>query len=1015
MTGSLSKITQRAIKNSFGRFLAILFIVLLGAGFLTGLRVTRSAMLKTLDSYNAESHFYDFRIMTNLGLDDADVTAFSTLDGVESVEGTVQLDAMFDVNERTEVVLKAHALPASINQVVLREGRMPQSANECVLDAYHFDASYLGKTLTLSEDNTNREDFAETTYTVVGLVNSPLYINFTRGTTTLGNGTVAGFVYLTPEAFAVDYYTDVYVRLRETGDVYSDAYDNAIAAATDGVEALADQRAQLRYEKIKGDAESEYADGLQEYEDGVQTLRTEKADAYAKLDDALAQIESGESELAASRRTLDDGQKQLSAAQAQLNESQDAFDAAKPAALQQFATAKQTLDGQWEQYRQAVGIYGESAMVVQKAQLEAAQKAYDEQYAAFAANEQALKDGQAALDTQRAQLEQGEKDYAAGKAKLEQSRADYTAAKNQADKEFAEAQIELDDAKAKLEDARLDIDGIEAGKAYVMDRYTNSGYAGFESDSLIVDGVAKVFPLFFFLVAALVCMTTMNRMVDTERTQIGTLKSLGYRPHEIAKGYLLYSGIASLSGSILGVVGGSYLFPRMIWMGYNIMYGFTEIQFYFDWLFSAAVCGAFLLLSLLITWWTCRRELREVPAELIRPEAPKPGKRILLERVPFVWKHFSFLTKVAARNIFRYKKRMFMMIVGIAGCMALLVTAFGLNDSIMGLGETQFREISLYDAQVSFRDSMSEEECAAFLSDCGGTVEKGAFLSMSTVETNSIDGSRKSVYLMGTDTADMSSFMHFAMDGTEYDYPKDGEVLINDNLANSLHAAVGDSITFQNADLDSITLKISGIYHNVVYNYAYTTLQTLRETQGFAGNINTAYLNFQKDADPYEASAVIGELPQVGATTLSANTLDIVNRSLSAMTYIVTLIALCAGALAFIVLYNLTNININERLREIATIKVLGFRQWESASYVFRENFVLTLMGAAVGIPLGIWLHSYVMSNIRIDMISFDEKILLPSYLLAIVLTLLFAAIVDFFMYFRLNKINMAESLKSAE
>jgi putative ABC transport system permease protein len=284
---------------------------------------------------------------------------------------------------------------------------------------------------------------------------------------------------------------------------------------------------------------------------------------------------------------------------------------------------------------------------------------------------------------------------------------------------------------------------------------------------------------------------------------------------------------------------------------------------------------------------------------------------------------------------------------------------------------------------------------------------------MSTVDAK-VNGQLKSAYLMGTDGSDMTPFMNFALDGQTCTYPKDGEVLINDNLANLLHAKVGDSITLQNADMDEITMTVCGIYHNVVYNYAYTTLNTLHDA-GFSTDINTSYVNFADGVDGDEASAKISSNSLVGAVSLSEKTLDLVNHMLSAMAYIVALIAFCAGALAFIVLYNLTNININERIREIATLKVLGFRRWESAAYVFRENFVLTLMGAVVGIPAGIWLHGFVMGNIKIDMISFEVKILPPSYLYAIGLTILFAVIVDFFMYFRLNRINMAESLKAAE
>ena len=1030
MKQSLRKITYREIKNSLGRFLAILCIVMLGAGFLAGLKVTRKAMLRTLDEYNAESCFFDFRIVSSLGLTAEDVTYFGGLSGVQAAEGAMETDALFNMPDDTESVLKVHSVPREVNTLLLRTGRMPEASDECVLDAFHFKEDMIGQTITLSDNNTDdRTDlFDNKAYTVVGLVNSPLYINFARGTTTLGSGTVRGFAYVPAEAFTTDYYTDIYVHLTTTGNVYTDAYDNAVDAFEDGLTDEANGRAQLRYEDIRAEAQEKVDSGRADYEEGLQEYEDQKASAQKQLDDALDQINEGERQLSAVRAQLDSGWTALKEGQAKLDASRAEYEAAAPQTQTQLNAAKEQLSAGWAQYNEglqayeeAVKVYGEAAMAAQKAQLDAtkaqltaSQTAYEQGIAQLEGAREQLAAAQADIDANRQTLENSEKEYSAAVEKLKSSRVTYNTSRAEAEEKLADAKAKLNDAEAELADAQTKVDDIEAPDVFVLGRYTNTGYASFENDSGIVDGVAKVFPIFFFLVAALVCVTTMNRMVDEQRTQIGTLKSLGYKPWEIMKGYLLYTGLAAGFGSILGVIIGTVVFPKMIWQGYNIMYGFTDIRLVFDWPLAIVVCLAFLACSLLVTWLTCRNELRQAPAELIRPQAPQPGKRILLEHIPFIWKRFSFLAKVSARNIFRYKKRMFMMIVGIAGCTALLLTGFGINDSVTGLADTQFEEISVYDAQVNFKSDLSEEDQTDFLSDCGDTVSDCAFLSMYTVDAN-VNDNLKSVYLVGTDRTDMTPFMHFDQNGTALTYPGVGEVYINDNLARILGVKVGDTVTFQNSGLDTITLTVSGIFRNVMHNYAYVSLDTLRQAEGFDSGVNTAYLNFRDGADSYEGAAQVGSPSYVAATSVTKSTLDLVDRSLSSMKYIVGLVTFCAGALAFIVLYNLTNININERIREIATIKVLGFRQWESASYVFRENLVLTMMGAAVGIPLGIWLHRYVIDNIRIDMISFDVKILWQSYVLAIVLTLLFAVIVDFFMYFRLNRINMAESLKSVE
>lgn len=1030
MNLSLRKITYREIWRSRGRFLAIMLIVMLGAGFLAGLKVTREAMIKTLDDYNADNKFFDFEVISTLGLTDDDVNAFASLDGVESAEGTLSADAIFSMSETQESVLKVHSIPQSINLVKLREGRMPESADECVLDALFTDPGIIGSTITLTDGNDadTLAMLSGRSFKVVGLVNSPLYINFARGTTTLGSGAVKGFVYLPKSAFTVDYYTEAYLRLAKTGGVYTDEYNSAVDAFRPTLEQAAQEQAQARYQQVLDDANAQYGSAVDQYNSSAASFDQQKAETYRKLADAKAQLDEAEAQLPEKRAELDAGWNQYYAAKAQLDDGWRQFNAAKPDTLAQLSSAKTQLDDGWAQYNAALADYNRRAAIfgevltalekatldATKAQLDAAQAQYDQGLAKFTAARQQLDSSQAQVDAAYNKLSDGEAQYSAGVAQIQQGRAEYEAGMTEANQKFAQAQQALAAGQADLVNAKVKIGSIEQPTVYVLDRSTNSGYTSFENDSKIVEDVAKVFPIFFFLVAALVCVTTMNRMVDEERTQIGTLKSLGYNSWEIMRGYLMYTGLASGAGSIIGVCLGTVIFPKIIWMGYNIMYGFTDIKLVFDWTLAAVVCGAFLVCSLGVTWLSCRSELRQAPAELIRPRTPKAGKRILLERIPFIWNHFSFLRKVSARNIFRYKKRMLMMIVGIAGCTALLLTGFGINDSITGLAETQFSEVSLYDAMLNFRGDMNADDEAAFLQQCDGTVKDCAFLSMSSVNAD-VGKSQKAVYLVGTDTPDMSSFMRFALKGQTQAYPGDGETIINDNLARILGVKAGDTITLENGSHNTITLKVTGIFYNVIYNYAYVTMNTLRAAPGFSSGINAAYVNFQDGADPFEAAAKAGSSDYVMAMTVSRQTLDLVSKSLESMKYVVGLITACAGALAFIVLYNLTNININERIREIATIKVLGFRQWETASYVYRENMVLTLMGIAFGIPLGIWLHRYVMANIRIDMVSYDVRIVPLSFALAVVLTIVFALIVDFVMYFRLDRINMAESLKSVE
>jgi len=1030
MRKALGKITYREIRKSFGRFLAILFIVMLGSGFLTGLKITQPAMLETLNNYSQTNKFFDYEIISTLGLTDDDVQAFSEIEGVEAAEGSISADALFSLPNGTDEVIKLHSVTDKTNLLKLREGRMPESPEECVVDALYVDASAIGEYLTVSQNNPSGtlEMLEYRQYKIVGIVNSPTYINFTRGTTALGNGTVSSFIYIPKEGFSADFYTEMYIRLENTGFVYSDEYDEAIEQYRQTFETLAQERAEIRFTDITGDAKGQYNAALAQYNTGIAEYTAKKQDAVNQINQGEAELKQAETQLAQSRQQLDDGWRQLNEGQAQLDEKKAEFEAQKAQVQPQLDSAKAQLDDGWAQYyaeladyNANVEKYGYTLTLMQKAtvdtmksRLDSAQAEYDSGVAQLNDAQRQLDEAQAVININRMELENAEQQYNDGVTKVEVGKAELEQSKTTAYKEFTEAEKQFEAGRLQLADANAQLSQVPEPTVYVLDRYTNTGYTCFENDSGIVDGVAKVFPIFFFMVAALVCTTTMNRMIDEQRTQIGTLKSLGYTKKEIMKGYLLYTGIASGIGSVIGIALGSVIFPKAIWMGYNIMYAFTDISLVCKWDLYAIVFAAFMFCSLAVTWLSCNNELKEVPAELVRPRTPKAGKRILLERIPFIWKRFSFLQKVSARNIFRYKKRMFMMIIGISGCTALLLTAFGVNDSITGLGDYHFENIALYDVAVSFKSSMSEEDQNGFLEKCGDEIEDCAFISMYSVEAD-IGDATKSVYLVGTDETDMSPFMKFARNGVEFSYPKDGEVLISDRIADQMGAKIGDTIELQNSNMQTISLKVSGIFYNVMYNYAFVTMETLRNTEGFDSSVNAAFVTIPEGSDIYESSAIISNTGYTMAVNLSSEIQDLVSRSLQSMNYIVGLIIACAGALAFIVLYNLTNINIGERIREIATIKVLGFREFETASYVYRENMVLTLMGTVVGIPLGIWLLTFVMSNIKIDMVSYIVRLTWVSYAYAIILTIVFAIIVDFVMYFRLNKINMAESLKSVE
>ena len=549
---------------------------------------------------------------------------------------------------------------------------------------------------------------------------------------------------------------------------------------------------------------------------------------------------------------------------------------------------------------------------------------------------------------------------------------------------------------------------------YLLDRNSNVGYVCFENDANIVKGIARVFPVFFILVAVLVVMTTMSRMVEEQRTQMGVLKALGYSTGQIALKYTLYSGIAALAGCLIGFFGGCYVFPTVIWKVYQIMYGFSTHLVY---VFNPGLFVVSLVVSILcsvgVTLFGIARELRSVPAELIRPRAPKNGKRILLERVTFVWKRLPFLHKVSLRNVVRYRKRFFMMVIGIAGCTALLITGHGIRDSIVTVPKAQYEEIEHFDYRINLVPGTSRVE---FLASAENVLEDRIFVSYGTMILTNGQKTKSANCVVPENVSEILRLVTFVEDkGRTVSYPEDGCCILSEKMAGQLGISAGDVIQCNRDGGRTFSLKVSGVYRNYVGDFIYMTRDTYEEGTGEQAVFDCCLATGEDGEDIYALGGKLLSMDTVMSVNINREFRDRIESMLSSLDYIVILVIVCAAALAFIVLYNLTNINITERLREIATIKVLGFHGAETAMYVFRENFLLTAVGAVCGIPLGILLHRFVMSQIQVDMVSFNVHVGMKSFVVSMIYTFLFAVLVDLVMIRKLEKINMAESMKSIE
>ena len=1028
------KTTYREIRQSFGRYAAILAIVALGVGFFVGLMVVTPAMVRNGGRYLNSHDLYDLRLLSTLGFEKDSVDAFTGREDIKAVEGAVSSDFLAVDEGGKSRVLVAQTLLEVQNQVELKAGRLPEAADEIVVDSSLFSKDDIGKTIQVSDENSEEtaDLFAYDVYTIVGVADASYYINYQRGSTTLGTGRVSGFVYMLPDGFDTDYYTELFVRLDQNDRIYSDAYKAKIEDLKTWAEPIAEQEAQNRYDSLKADAQ-------QKVDDAQKELRDQTADARTDLEEAKQKLTDGQKELADGKEQIADAKKQLQQAKQTLAQKQTELNNGRA----QLVDGRSQLEAGQAQLDSARAQLNAAIAAAQSAGSQAgAESGVSGSAAVSLAQQLAQLDAQqAALDAQRNQLESSEAELTAGEKQLAAAKQELSSQEKQlneqeqkladAEKELADGQKEYEDglqtldektadAKEEIADAQKQIDEIQEPDVYVLGRDTNIGYASYENDSTIVAGIAKVLPFFFFLVAALVCMTTMNRMVEEQRTQIGVLKALGYSEARIMGKYLFYAGSAAGIGSVIGFLIGSTIFPTVIWNAYKIMYHMGDYELMFDPGLAVASLAVALFCSVGVTWLTCRYELMSTAANLIRPKSPKSGRRVWLEHIPFLWNHMSFLAKVSVRNVFRYKQRFFMMVIGIGGCTALLVTGYGIKDTIADIADMQYEEVQLYDMSATLKEGYPDADTADF-SELTGVLSGSSkdwmpFCEIS-MDLTGRSGVKTANVVIPQDTGAAQEYIRLRTEeGEDIPWPGEEEAVISAKLARKCGIRVGDTVTLRTEDGEKLKVKVTALSRNYIYNYVYISPETWELDNGSDPVYKSIYIHASEGAqENRELSEKLLACDVVSAVAVNADMLSQINKMMGSLDAVVLLVILCAGALAFIVIYNLTNINITERIREIATIKVLGFRPKETAAYVFRENVVLTALGTIVGLGAGICLHRFVIANIDVDMVTFQPRVLPFSFVKSILLTFVFMVIVDVVMYLKLERINMAESLKSVE
>lgn len=1074
MSRGMIKSIFREIRSSLGRYMAMLMIIALGVGFFAGLKVTDQAMIYTANTYLNTLHFYDYRLVSTLGFDEDAEGQLAKEEGVFAAEGAKSADILIIKSGGVQNAVKTMSVPERVNLPDLIEGRMPEKSDECVVDERIFESDSIGEQIVLSDSN-EKEDldkFKIREYTIVGIVRSPLYIRYDRGTTSLGDGSLDGFVYLPDAAYDMDYDTEIYVVFDQSASIYSDEYKSLMDAKEEAWENICQNMADLRYERIYTEAREKISDADKELADKKGEGEEELEDARKELADGNNQVADGEKAIKKAKQTIADQERELEKAEEEYQKGLTAYQTNKKEydkGKSTYDTAKEEYDKQYETYKKSLDSYNQNksaydssedaysqalaqyeigkdylsgeeqaakeaelamwrqkldetkvTLSAVKVQLDEAGASLSEADKTLAAEgkkltkaEKQLAEAKDALDSAKKQIKEGKNKLASAKnqitereKELEDAQKELEEGQEEYDKAYSEYQEKIGEAERDIAEAREDLEELDKPDIYVLGRDTNSGYANFDNDSHIVRGIANVFPVFFFLVAALVCITTMTRMMEEQRTQIGVLKALGYGDGAIICKYIMYSGSAALIGGVGGFAIGTWIFPEVIWTSYKMMYDMGALHYIFNRNLAIVSILAAFLCSAGTTFLSCRQELREMAAALMRPKAPKAGKRVLLERISLIWNRLKFLDKVSVRNLFRYKKRFFMMIIGISGCTALLVTGFGIKDSIANIADRQFGEIFLYNMAAGIED---------------GPVTVPGMKDYLLISDKNIDisvGSKtKTVDLLVPFSGEcFADYMNLQTEnGEAVAYPGNAEVLISSKLAQNYNIKVGDKITLQDSDLKGGEVEVNGIYRNYFNHFVLINPKTYAALFHEEPEYNQMFVNVEPDMDEYEVARTL--MKESGVSTVVVNT-DIrknVDDMMKSLNYVVILVIICAALLAFIVIYNLNNINITERMREIATIKVLGFYKEETNSYVFRENIAMTLLGSLAGLVLGHFLHAFVMSQINIDAISFDVRVAAVSYLLSILLTLLFNQIVNFFMSKKLEGIDMAESLKSVD
>jgi len=1117
MKKTFFKNLTRDVKKTLSRFLSIVIIIAIGVSFYAGIRATSPDMKMSGDDYFSKNNLMDFKLISTLGLTDDDINEVEKQEGITQVEGSYSIDAVIEKDKRL-LVLNISSLPGenSINSLRMIRGRKANSDNEAVVEEKFLIANNLklNDMIVIKSGNESniKDNLKNNEFKIVGTAGSPLYISEQRQLSSVGNGSVRGFVYILPSVFKNEVYTEIYVRTKssesENSLLDNKSYSNANKSIEQALKDLGASRGEIRYAGVL----KEGNDKLNEAEGELKASRKEAADKFAEgyrelkaaqnkinegtyelaknqtafndkmaegkrqIEDGKAKILSGEAELNAKYMNIEKGKIEIAEGKKKLNDSEKSLNLGKQQAAsdisssiyQELSKAKEQLDSdpgnilyiaQYnflnETYEKDIkgrdfdsmynslkndnkieDIQAYFDMEALKSNFDKAASDISSATLQLSNSEKSLQEGEAKITAGRAELVENKKKIANSEVELSKGRLEGLDMLAKARKDLEEGQIEVNkniqilkveeekantkikNGETKIEENRDKLEDIKVPDWYVLGRSANIGYETYRQDSDRINNIGKAFPLIFFLVAALVSLTTMTRMVQEKRIEIGTFKALGYSRGAIVSHYLIYALSASLIGSLIGVSIGFRLFPPLIMKAYGSLYAIPRALAPFNSGLALQASLIAILFTAVAAVAATLEELREEPASLMRPKPPKSGKVILLERVTFIWKRLNFTSKVTARNIFRYKQRLFMTVIGVAACTGLLVTGFGLKEGIIGATERQFSSIYKYDMQGTLTKNVREAEKNSIKEKIvKDTNVKSVLFTYSKNGTVKIDNdiSHDIFVVVPEDKGTLSSYINLAKNDKGLNLEDNG-VIITEKLSKIINKKVGDTIVI-NLNGKELEVKISNITEQYIQHYIYISPVYYQKITGSKLIFNSFYGLIVNSSESYESSTsnTLKSIKGINSIGFKNNIHVDMNKTIDSINSVVLVLIVAAGVLAFVVIFNLTNINISERKRELATIKLLGFYNDELAKYIYRENIILTIIGSLTGILVGVILNNFVIAAAETDIIMFLRKISPIYFVYSVLLTMLFSVIVNLAMYNRFDKIDMIESLKSAE